>query len=350
MSGDEVGYLPGDWFAVLGPRVVVLLPPSERPRVADLWGIVDEGAAFDEVLDALIAGGLRELPGFVLATRDPAPEDGTRVVVRGDARAAATTAEGEVEVAGPGAASTWADRTLTGVSRLVLETGGDPAAGPERSLDTGLVRVSRVSLSADPSGPSDSPEGADEEPAGHDSLPDTGPQTVLPGAAAPPGPIGPEPAGPPTPTDPPVGLPEDAPTQAGPGWSTLGELLGDPVPADEARPVARLVFSHGEEVVVDRAVLVGRSPDAARLAPEEPRLVTVPSPAQEVSGSHLEVRPGSGAEAGRCVATDLGSTNGTVLVQPGRSPEELRPGLGVPLETGAVLDLGDGVTIRVVDP
>jgi hypothetical protein len=78
--------------------------------------------------------------------------------------------------------------------------------------------------------------------------------------------------------------------------------------------------------------------------------VTVPSPQQEISSMHLEIRPGSGADHGSAVVTDLGSTNGTVLVQPGLPPEDLRPGVGVALLPGAVIDLGDGLTISVVQP
>ena len=116
-------------------------------------------------------------------------------------------------------------------------------------------------------------------------------------------------------------------------------------------PVARLEISSGESVEVDRAVLVGRAPVARRSAStEQPRLVRVPSPHHEISSTHLEVRPGSGADHGSAVVTDLGSTNGTVLVQPGLPPEELQPGIAVQLLPGAVLDLGDGVTIQVVDP
>ena len=55
--------VPGAWYAVLGDDVVVLLPPGARARVAGLWEMVDGGAGFDEVLDGLISGGLRELPG-----------------------------------------------------------------------------------------------------------------------------------------------------------------------------------------------------------------------------------------------------------------------------------------------
>jgi hypothetical protein len=117
------------------------------------------------------------------------------------------------------------------------------------------------------------------------------------------------------------------------------------------RPVAKLVLSSGEKVEVDRAVLVGRAPEARRIAAsEQPRLVTVPSPQQEISSTHLEVRPGSGADHGSAVVTDLGSTNGTVLVQPGLAPEDLQPGVPVQLLPGAILDLGDGITIQVTNP
>ena len=96
-------------------------------------------------------------------------------------------------------------------------------------------------------------------------------------------------------------------------------------------PVARLVFSHGEVVDVDRAVVVGRAPQPRGHGDQETRLVTVPSPHQEISSTHLEIRPGTGADHGSAVVTDLGSTNGTLVVQPGLPAEDLRPGIGVPL-------------------
>ena len=38
-----------------------------------------------------------------------------------------------------------------------------------------------------------------------------------------------------------------------------------------------------------------------------------------------------------------------MLAQPGLEPEELTPGIAVSLIPGAVLDLGDGVTIQVTN-
>ena len=77
-------YRPGGWFGIFGDHAIVVLPPSEKGRVAQLWQLVDDGAGFDEVLDALISDGLRELPGFVLVSESDAD---TKVVVRGPATA-----------------------------------------------------------------------------------------------------------------------------------------------------------------------------------------------------------------------------------------------------------------------
>ncbi|WP_139977644.1 FHA domain-containing protein [Nocardioides litoris] len=128
-------------------------------------------------------------------------------------------------------------------------------------------------------------------------------------------------------------------------------LPGQPLPPDVGPSVARLAISHGETVEVDRVVLVGRAPEARRFTTtDQPRLVTVPSPLHEISSTHIEVRPGSGPDHGSAVVTDMGSTNGTILVQPGLSPEELKPGIAVQLIPGATINLGDGVTIQVLNP
>lgn len=169
------------------------------------------------------------------------------------------------------------------------------------------------------------------------------PQTLPP--PPPPPPIAPAPVDP----------DHDGMTRAGPEPGDLAPsqpgIPGQPQPPSITRPVARLLVSNGEVVDVDRVVLVGRAPEARRFAAtEQPRLVTVPSPLHEISSTHVEIRPGSGADHGSAVVTDMGSTNGTVLVQPGLGPEELKPGIAVQLIPGAVINLGDGVTIQVARP
>ncbi len=69
-----------------------------------------------------------------------------------------------------------------------------------------------------------------------------------------------------------------------------------------------------------------------------------------LAAQHIEVRPGTGADHGTAVVTDMGSTNGTVLVQPGLGPEDLKPGIAVQLIPGAIINLGDGITIQVTRP
>ena len=346
-------YRPGPWFAVLGAHATVLLPPSEKDRVAALWELVDTGAGFDEVLDALIAGGLRELPGFVLVSEAAAGstrEAGTvtKVVVRGPARARFTTAEGEVLLEGD-EATTWVERSLSGVTASVLEVAGaDEATGLPAALrvDAGLVRVSRVEEPAEADEPPAEPE---VEPAPLDAH-DTADHPAVPPST---GSAEPEPQPPPE-LKPDPETDHDGLTRAG-GW-TSGPPAPPGIPGQEPAPavtrtVARLLVSTGESVEVDRVVVVGRAPEARRYPlDEQPRLVTVPSPQQEISSTHVEIRPGTGADHGSAVVTDLGSTNGTVLVQPGLAPEDLRPGVPVALLPGAVVDLGDGLTIAVVQP
>ena len=301
-------YRPGAWFGIFGDHAIVVLPPSEKERVPQLWQLVDDGAGFDEVLDALISDGLRELPGFVLVSESDAD---TKVVVRGQATARFSTPEGEVSLAGS-AATTWVERSMTGVTGLVIELGGE-GEGPDLTVQNGLVRVSRVQ---EPPFQEVAEPDTSETPASdrdHDGLTRAGHSEAA--------------------RVPPPGIPGQP-----------------PAPDVVARPVAKLVFSSGETVEVDRTVLVGRAPEAQRATSENPRLVTVPSPQQEISSTHLEVRAGSGVDHGSAVVTDLGSTNGTVLVQPGLAPEDLQPGITVQLIPGAIIDLGDGVTIQVTNP
>ena len=162
----------------------------------------------------------------------------------------------------------------------------------------------------------------------------------------------------PPPPPPPPGAGDsdhDGLTQAGVNTDEFAReqpgIPGQPMAPSVTRPVAKLIISNGETIDVDRVVLIGRAPEARRFtSTEQPTLITVPSPMHEISSTHVEVRPGSGADHGSAVVTDMGSTNGTVLVQPGLPPEELKPGIAVQLIPGAIINLGDGLTIQVARP
>jgi hypothetical protein len=351
-------YTPGDWLGIVGPGATVLLPPGEKERAGAIWALVDDGAGFGQVLDALLAQGLSGLTAFVLVAENGVT---TQVVVRGDVTAAFETAAGSVTVSGNDA-TTWVERTLTSVDRLSVSVGD--ASGPSYVVESGLVRVSGIEVPPPTTVPAPSDTSAPSEPSGATS--GSGPSLAL----VPPaydGPAAPDPLGDPlglddVPTDTdlpavtdsgPVGVPPAFPP---PGPFAPPAAPSAPVSSPEtgsglALPVARLDLSSGQQVDVDRVIVVGRAPDPNRFAPtDQPLLVTVPSPHQEISSTHLEVRPGTGADHGNAVVTDLGSTNGTLLVRPGQGPEELRPGVPVVLEAGVVIDLGDGLTITVQNP
>ena len=78
---------------------------------------------------------------------------------------------------------------------------------------------------------------------------------------------------------------------------------------------------------------------------ELPTLIAVESPEQDISRSHVEIR----AEGEHVLATDLDTTNGTVLLRGGQDPVRLHPGEPTMVVTGDVLDIGDGVTIAFED-
>lgn len=113
------------------------------------------------------------------------------------------------------------------------------------------------------------------------------------------------------------------------------------------RPVlAVLVLASGEAVPVRGDVVVGRAPQAQPGGEPGTMLLPVSSPTHLVSRSHLSL-----TTAGwNVLARDLGSNNGTVLVRPGQIPVLLATALPTPLYVGDLLDVGDGVTLRVEPP
>lgn len=104
--------------------------------------------------------------------------------------------------------------------------------------------------------------------------------------------------------------------------------------------VARL--STGQVIELDRTVIIGRRPRSTRVSGDSmPHLVAVDSPQQDISRSHLEIRP----EGDSVVVIDLRTTNGSTLLRPGADPVRLHPGEHTLVLSGDVVDLGDGVTV-----
>lgn len=112
--------------------------------------------------------------------------------------------------------------------------------------------------------------------------------------------------------------------------------------APDPKVPAVLVVSTGERVALDRGAVVGRRPQLVRVQGSNvPRLVTVPSPSQDISRSHVELR----LVGQDLLAVDLNTTNGTRLLRPGFDPIRLQPAEPTILVSGDRLDLGDGVEL-----
>ena len=128
----------------------------------------------------------------------------------------------------------------------------------------------------------------------------------------------------------------------------LPELVPEiarPTPSVHAPLRARL--ADGTEVDLDVAVYLGRKPSVPRIhvgAP--PRLVTLPSPLKELSSTHLELRVVGGA----LVASDMRSTNGTIVRLPGSAPRTLIHGESVVVIPGTRIDLGEGAVLDILPP
>ncbi len=173
-------------------------------------------------------------------------------------------------------------------------------------------------------------------------------------------PAGPPPSAPsalPAPTGAPVGTPVDLPPPTDDGDHDGETILASDLPVTDVEiavepverpaPVLELVLSTGPRIEMDRPVLLGRAPEAARFAGTEvPRLVSVSNPERDISSTHAEIRPAGG----HVVVTDLNSTNGTVVHRPDQPSVRLQPGTGVPVGAGAVIELGTGVTVSVERP
>lgn len=120
--------------------------------------------------------------------------------------------------------------------------------------------------------------------------------------------------------------------------------LPGPFPVPAVPRVHKLRMSSGLLVPLDRAVLIGRAPVVSRVAARDlPRLVTVTSPNQDISRTHAQVH----TDGEHVLVTDLNSTNGMLLTEPGQAPRRLRSGEPTPISPGALVDLGDGVTFTL---
>jgi len=385
-------YTPGDWVVLSGPTsLVVLEPPTHEwaSLINTLWEEVVASSSITDLAGRLAQFKIDDLPSLAAFFWT---DDGMRSLIRGDI-SVIDLATGKVVADGEGV-QTWSEVGLAGVDhiRVDLPYEGD-ATLLELPLVVGAVRASSVTLDASEpaqvSSPQAEPELEAATPAERTAELSASEIAALANAEtelmAPPFPVesGADPqAGAPQQLEaavvPQLGSPdalvaramepnsEDSPADIDPQDSailavfcanghvsppsaTSCRVCGGPVgtqgPQFVAYPVlAVLRASDGSSAQLDRPVLIGRAPSTDRSDNRAPRLMTVPSPNHDISRTHLEVAP----DGWQIVATDLNSTNGTILIRPGGvDRQQLAAGEPVPVQVGSVVELGDGVSVLI---
>jgi hypothetical protein len=380
-------YIAGDWHAVVAGGVVALLAPSTPPEVVRaVWDAVPARGGLADQLEVLLTGGIAHLHPFALVDLS-----GARVhaVLRGDVEIEVRGAGG-AQVLSAGEVTTWSERLADGADEVTIRVVGAPWASDQAlPLVSGVVRSAavRVRLAA-------LEEGARMERVESLAAPDevadppvssgvgqawSGESTVIDHVPDAPASRDRDAGAPeatrvlmstatamievePVPPTGPLGRIEDTVTPDDHDGMTilssdlqtirdqLPSWAGDEVPgpfriaAPMLAPPAKLVLSTGQVVAVDRTVLLGRAPQVSRVTNRDlPRLVTLPSPQQDISRTHAEVR----ADGDAVLVTDLHSTNGILVSRPGEGARRLEPGEAAIVEHGEVVDLGDGVTFTV---
>ena len=388
-------YTPGDWVVLSGPTsLVVLEPPTHEwaSLINTLWEEVVASSSITDLAGRLAQFKIDDLPSLAAFFWT---DDGMRSLIRGDI-SVIDLATGKVVADGEGI-QTWSEVGLAGVDhiRVDLPFDGD-ATLLELPLVVGAVRASSVTLDASElaqvSSPQAEPELEAATPAERTAELSASEIAALANAEtelmAPPFPVE-------SGADPQAGAPqqleaavvpqlgstdalvaramesnsEDSPADSdsqdsailavfcanghvSPPSATSCRVCGGPVgtqgPQFVAYPVlAVLRASDGSSAELDRPVLIGRAPSTDRSDNRAPRLMTVPSPNHDISRTHLEVAP----DGWQIVATDLNSTNGTILVRPGGvDRQQLAAGEPVPVQVGSVVELGDGVSVLIDFP
>lgn len=137
---------------------------------------------------------------------------------------------------------------------------------------------------------------------------------------------------------------QPAPVQPTPAQPTLppqsdefsdATRMQAPILEPAATVTVAIELESGERRVIDGPALVGRNPQAS--GGTGYILVRVDDPTRSVSKNHAEL----GVDSAGLWLTDRGSTNGTVVSAPGRSPQVAEPGARVRVPVGSTIHVGD---------
>lgn len=308
---------PGaDWRLLVTDRFLGAFGPSTTvSTMSTLWRIAaDETLGLDALIAAIPARGVSAVDSYAIAALGRT----TTFVVRGGG-CADVSVGGRVRRVDARGSEPWYVAELTGVERFALgplqRSPGDLAQRPQDlPIDGGVVFGPWLGWAVDSQTP-----------------PRSAPTPVQPAA-----------------------VPEFDPHDT----NVLGDLgrraaslrrhRGEPpatAPTPETETAAAFRLGDRPPERVDAPVYVGRQPRSPRITGGVlPRLVRVDSPSREVSATHIELRP---THQG-LVLTDLESTNGTVVRQPGTGVRRLESGESLPVVPGTLIDIGDGNVIEIL--
>ena len=120
--------------------------------------------------------------------------------------------------------------------------------------------------------------------------------------------------------------------------------VGDTPPQQELISRFRLRHINGTKYFLTKPLIMGRLPAAPLRGDRGVTLVVLASPDGVVSSTHARVE----VLGDVVVVTDLRSTNGTRVINPGQPTVLLAPGDSMALGVGAIIDLGDGNRLEVL--
>jgi hypothetical protein len=320
MIPGEVRAVRGDdpaWEVIVGRRFLIAFTPAPAQAASTATGAL-AAAAFDETLEleALIGAiplGEHGVASFALAWW-PATAGPLTVVVRGAGEAALATAAGPRRLDARGIVP-WYLAEFRDV--LAVRLGG---AGRHDA---------RVDASSAPVGAAFRAFGVEwRAPGDADAEFMLGADGLAPANSA-----GAEASA--SPREPGVAT----------GPLDAAEVPEPPEPIEPPRPAPRFRVTGGEPRDVADAVFIGRRPVLPRVARGRVELVRIEGADPGVSGTHLELR----REGEQLVATDLRSTNGTVL-RAASGTRRLRAGESVVVAPGSVLLLGGDTIVEILPP
>lgn len=376
--GQGIGIIRGDLAALLNPG-------APEGLIDDLWAIAEDEGSLDRVLGAFLAYGFDAVGDFALLHRENGRQT---LILRGNVRAEDGSDERSAVGDHP-----WHQVASTN-GEIVRLTLGNQLPGGILPLLAGVVHASAITvhsqgarrlaplpelpLEVEPrlsvaSGMSPLLRGAGHAPAlsaaGPASIGAPGTHSSAPGSATAadddthavfpaivdddthavvtPGLV-------PTPLDDSTRASTPAPiddkthtavrTRADDRTHTaLAASADDP---EDPAPSYHLRLITGDEIPLDRPVLVGRAPHHSATGPEAgppPRLVVVPSQQGDISRTHARFETSDGS----VLVTDLNSTNGLYVRSDFRPPRRPTPGVATHVDAGSVIDLGDGITLTV---